>query len=108
MGEDDVLTPPDPNNKSNCDELILVQRMKAELERDKQKWSTRRKLAVLAFTVNTIIGFSYLVLSTKFLGSSSVDSLKEFNSIIITLIGSNSTVILAYIGAGAISERVPR
>lgn len=106
MGEDEVVTPPDPNNNSNTDELILAQRMKAELERDKQKWSTRRKLAVWAFIVNTVIGFSYLILSTKFLGSSSVDSLKEFNSIIITLIGSNSTIILAYIGAAAITDRV--
>ena len=70
----------------------------AEFERDKKRWTVRRRISITAFLYTLFIGIFYLI--TPFLLSSEqVNTLQQFNSILIALIGFNSSIVMLYLGA---------
>lgn len=73
------------------------ERIEAELERDKKKWTIRRRITISCVLLNTFIIFFYM-LSPLFIDNSNLEVLREFNSIAITIIGGNFSIILAYFG----------
>ena len=89
-----TLTP----QKNNADEL-LDDRMRAELERDKRRWVVRRRLTISAFIFNC--GIVAAILAMIFTGST-ISSLSDFNGLIITVVGGNFGMIMAYYGLNTI------
>ena len=88
------------------DELDLERkRSELELDRDNKKWKIRRRLAISAFVLNNLLGLIYLLFS-GLLNSEIVKNLSDFNTIVITLMGSNSSIILLYIGAATYSDSI--
>lgn len=70
---------------------------------NRKKWRTRRRMAISSFV--SIIGMvGYYVTSPLFMTTEQVGDLAEFNSIIITLIGFFSSVIMLYIGAATYDD----
>lgn len=80
------------------EEDVELERLKSELARDKLKWRIRRRLALTSFFLTAAICFYYL-LSPFFLNPAQAAVLKDFNSILLTLVGTFISVVLAYIGA---------
>ena len=80
------------------EEDVELERLKLELARDKLKWRIRRRLALASFVFTVLICFYYL-LSPFFLDTAQAAVLKDFNSILLTLVGTFISVVLAYIGA---------
>lgn len=73
------------------------ERIEAELERDKKRWTVRRRITLSATFSNFAIILFYM-LSAFILRPDQVEMLREFNSIAITIVGGNFSVILAYFG----------
>lgn len=84
---------------------IEQERLEAELARDKLKWRIRRRLAILSFCLTVLICFYYL-LSPFFLDTAQAAVLKDFNSVLLTLVGTFISVVLAYIGAVTYSDNL--
>lgn len=84
-------------------EKIDLERNKAELQRDKNKWRIRRRLALTSFMLTLMICVYYL-LSPFFLTVEQATILRDFNSIVLTLVGTFISVVLAYIGAVTYSD----
>ena len=82
---------------------LELQRTKAELLRDRNKWTIRRRLAMSSFFIVLIISVYYL-LSPFFISPEQAAVLRDFNSIILALIGIFISVVLAYIGATTYSD----
>lgn len=78
-------------------------RLNFEIEMESIKWRVRRRVCISSFIINTLLGLLYFVIPL-ILNESQLSSLKEFNSIIITLIGSNSSIILMYYGSVTYSD----
>ena len=79
-------------------EKLELERNKAELIRDKNKWRIRRRLALTSFSITLAICVYYLM-SPFFLTPEQAAVLRDFNSIVLTLVGTFISVVLAYIGA---------
>ena len=80
-----------------------LERIEAELERDKKRWTVRRRITLsVVFSNFTIILF--YMLSAFILKPEQVEMLREFNSIAITIIGGNFSVILAYYGLNSYED----
>ena len=76
----------------------MNERELAEFERDKKRWTVRRRISITAFIYTLFIGVFYLI--TPFiLSSEQVHVLQQFNSILIALIGFNSSIVMLYLGA---------
>ena len=69
----------------------------AELERDKARWRVRRRITLTCVALNIIIIMFY-ILTVFTLEPTQASILKEFNSIAISIIGGNFSIILAYFG----------
>lgn len=89
----------------NTEKDVELDRLKAELARDKLKWRIRRRLAISSFCLTILICFYYL-LSPFFLDTAQATVLKDFNSILLTLVGTFISVVLAYIGAVTYSDNL--
>lgn len=77
--------------------MTSQERIQAELDRDRKRWQIRRRITLSCVFANLSIILFYMI--TPFLlHPSQIDMLREFNSIAITLIGGNFSVILAYFG----------
>lgn len=77
--------------------MTVEERYEAELERDKKKWTIRRRITLSCVLLNAFIIFFYM-LSPVFIDNNNLEVLREFNSIAITIIGGNFSIILAYFG----------
>ena len=83
--------------------MTTEERIQAELDRDKRRWQIRRRITLSCVFANFAIILFYMI--TPFLlHSSQIDMLREFNSIAITLIGGNFSVILAYFGLNSYEQ----
>ena len=88
----------DLDGDGRTDDYVDEAKLVLELRRDESKWNTRMLFAKYSFLLNVIITLFFLFVPI-FLTSSQVQNINDFNSIIITLIGFNSSIILAFIGA---------
>lgn len=79
------------------------ERIQAELERDKKRWTVRRRISITAFVYTLFIGIFYLI-SPYILNIEQIQSLQQFNSIIIALIGFNSSIVMLYLGAATYAD----
>ena len=79
------------------------ERIEAELERDKKRWTVRRRITLSVVFSNFAIILFYM-LSAFILKPEQVEMLREFNSIAITIIGGNFSVILAYYGLNSYED----
>ena len=73
----------------------MNERELAELKRDEIRSVTRRRIVKVSVGYNIIIGLFYMFASF-FLEPSQADILKDFNSIAITILGGNFSLIGAY------------
>lgn len=88
----------DENHDGRCDDYLDHVRIAQELERDKTKWKVRTRFARVAFWTNILV-ILFCLISPIFLNHETVSNIQEFNSVIITLIGFNSAIVMVYIGA---------
>lgn len=79
-------------------------RFAAELERDRMRWKTRRKMAITALTCNIVLVATFVILGS-ILPDNQVKNLSEFNTIFITVIGFFSSIVAIYIGAASYSDK---
>ena len=79
------------------------ERLEAELDRDRKRWTIRRRITYVSMFTNVFIVIFYMF-SSFMIGSDQLASLKEFNSISITIIGGNFSVILAYFGLNSYED----
>lgn len=96
----------DTNNNLIDDKVELSvnsERLQSELNRDKLKWKVRRSLALVAFTYNLIVGLLYFIF-VFFLNNDQATMLKDYNSVIISIIGANFSIVMLYIGAVTYSD----
>lgn len=91
-------------NAGYPDENLEKLRLKLELDRDRHKWKIRRRLAISSFLMNCVLGLLFVFAPFLFDSVEKVKALVDFNSIIIAVIGSNSSIILLYIGAVTYSD----
>lgn len=85
------MTPPETNKS----EELLDDRARAELERDKRRWTVRRRLTIGAFMFNCAILLSIIFMIFI---NQSIESLADFNGVVITVLGGNFGMIMAYYG----------
>lgn len=78
-------------------------RLEFELERDRKKWRIRRRISVAAFVSNLVAGTLFYLVPWVY-NSDQLLILREFNSIAIALIGTNSSIVLLYLGAATYSD----
>ena len=81
----------------------MNERELAEFERDRKRWTVRRRISITAFTFTLVVGLFYM-LAPFILNFEQTTVLKEFNSIIIALIGFNSSIVMLYLGAATYSD----
>ena len=89
---------PTRNTEEEKDHL-LTDRMRAELERDKRRWTIRRRLTLAAFMFNCtiVVAILFMIFINR-----SIESLADFNGIVITVLGGNFGMIMAYYGLNTI------
>jgi len=80
-----------------------TERAEAELDRDKRRWTIRRRITYVAMFLNVFIVVFYMF-SSFLITKEQIDTLKEFNSIAITVIGGNFSVVLAYFGLNSYED----
>lgn len=80
-----------------------VERLREELKRDIRRWQVRRRIAVSAFILVVFIAMFYMI-SPIYLPVEAIVKLREFNSIIISIVGLCSSIVLLYIGAATYSD----
>lgn len=96
----------DSNNNLVPDSIeskIATEKMKDEFIRTRVRWIIRRRLALSAFIYNLVVGLLYFII-IFFLDKSQADMLKDFNSIMISIIGANFSIVMLYIGAVTYSD----
>lgn len=76
----------------------MSEREDFELDRDKTKWLIKTRLTLVSVLVIFFTLCFYLIVPAFYLDTEQVSSLKEFNSITITLVGAFVSIILAFIG----------
>lgn len=79
-------------------------RLLAELERDKRKWTVRRRISITSF-VCLVICLVYYMLIPFVLTQDQAKYMADFNSIIITLVGAFTGIVMVYIGAATYSDK---
>lgn len=84
--------------------MTELERFQAELDRDKKRWTVRRRISISAFVYTLLIGIFYSIIPL-FLSNEQIQSLQQFNSIIIALIGFNSSIVMLYLGAATYADK---
>jgi len=75
----------------------------AEFQRDRRKWRIRRRFAISSFVMVVLLTLFYI--SGPFvMDPEQAKTFSEFNSIVITLIGFFSSIVMLYMGAVTYSE----
>jgi len=77
--------------------MTELERIHAELDRDRKRWTIRRRITITCVLLNAWI-IAFYMFTVFFLDQSQSEMLKDFNSISITIIGGNFSVVLAYFG----------
>jgi polyferredoxin len=77
----------------------------AEFQRDRRKWQIRRRFAVSSFLQLTIMTLFYLI-APFYMTIQQANTFSDFNSIIITLIGFYTGIVMIYVGAVTYTENV--
>lgn len=80
-------------------------RIHAEFKRDKMKWRIRRRFAIFSFIQLTAMTLFYLI-APFHMTVQQAEIFAEFNSIIITLIGFYTGIVMLYVGAVTYSEKI--
>ena len=86
-------------------EPITRERAEAEFQRDRRKWRIRRRFAISSFFQLTALTLFY-VFGPFFMSPEQATTFAEFNSIIITLIGFHTGLVMLYMGAVTYSDSV--
>ena len=81
------------------------EREEAELLRDRMKWRIRRRFAISSFVQLTILTLFYFI-GPYFMTIEQAKTFSEFNSIVITLIGFHTGLVMLYMGAVTYAESV--
>ena len=81
------------------------ERAEAEFRRDRRKWQIRRRFAVSSFLQLVLLTLFYIV-APFYMSVDQAKTFAEFNSIIITLIGFHSGIVMVYVGAVTYSDNV--
>jgi hypothetical protein len=84
---------------------IDTQREEAKFLRNARRWRVRRRLAISSFAQLVTLTFFYII-SPFFMVPEQATTFSEFNSIIVTLIGFHSTIVMLYVGAATYSDNV--
>ena len=87
--------------------MTTEERSRLELERDYKRWNVRRRITISCVITNTTIILFYM-LSAFFLDPSQAEVLQQFNSIAITIIGGNFSIILGYLGLATYDDVIKR
>lgn len=93
----------DPLIDDKIEGQLRENRLRSELIRDKLKWKVRRRISITAFSFNILLGIAYFAL-IFILDNNQAEMLKEFNSVIISIVGSNFSIVMLYIGAVTYSD----
>lgn len=77
-----------------------------EVENDRltrMRWRVRRRITITSFIIICIVTI-FILVSPFIMSSDQAQILSEFNSILVTLIGFNSSVVMFYIGASTYDD----
>lgn len=80
-----------------------MSREEAEFIRDRKKWQIRRRFAVSSFAQLAVLTLFYIV-APFFMDQIQASVFSEFNSIIITMIGFHTSLVMLYMGAVTYNE----
>lgn len=82
-------------------------RERAEFERDRRKWKIRRRFAISSFIQLVVLTFFYII-GPFFMDVAQAKTFSEFNSVVITLIGFHTGLVMLYMGAVTYNESVTK
>ena|SRR5690554_6712764 len=82
-----------------------LNREQAEFERDRRKWRIRRRFAISSFIQLICMTLFYLI-APYHMTIEQAKVFAEFNSIVITLIGFHTGIVMVYMGAVTYSEQI--
>lgn len=91
-------------NDNNIDDAIEQERFRHELDRDKRKWSVRRKMAIGSFGALLTFGIYYSLIGL-FVTEIQAKLMAEFNSIVVTVIGALTSLLLGYYGTSYLFDK---
>lgn len=91
-------------NNNGVEDVIDTDRAKSELEHDRAKWKTRRKLANLSFGCLLAFGIYYSLVGI-FIDEAQARSISQFNGIVVAIIGAFSTIMVGYFGTSYLYDK---
>lgn len=91
-------------NNNLIDDNLENERAIHELDRDRAKWRVRRRMAVSSFVALVLFGVYYALVGL-FIDSTTASTVSEFNSIVVSVIGALTSLLLGYYGTAYFSDR---
>jgi predicted ABC-type exoprotein transport system permease subunit len=82
-------------------------REEAEFQRDRRKWRIRRRFAISSFVQLVLLTLFYII-APFCMTADQAQTFAEFNSIIITLIGFHTGLVMLYMGAVTYNESISK
>lgn len=79
------------------------EREEKELQRDQIKWKVRRRITIVSFVFLILISVFYLI-APFLLDPKQANVATDFNSIMITLIGFFTTIVVTYFGTATAAD----
>lgn len=80
-----------------------AERLEAELQKDIRRWKVRVWITISAFLLVVFITV-FFTIGILLVSPEEIKALKDFNSIIITVIGFCSSIVMLFIGAATYSD----
>lgn len=90
-------------NNNNVDDRSENERFIAELDRDKKRWTVRRRIAVTAFIALLTFGIYYSLVGL-FIDEIQAKAISEFNGIVVAIVGALTSLLLGYYGTAYLND----
>lgn len=96
----------DKNNNGIDDSQESI-RYAEEIDRDKKKWTVRRRMAITAMVSLLLFGIYYALVGL-FITEVQSKVIAEFNGIVVAVIGALTSVLLGYYGTAYLDGSTKR
>jgi len=91
-------------NNNNIDDRSENERFIAELDRDKKRWTVRRRIAVSSFIALLTFGIYYSLVGL-FIDEIQAKAVAEFNGIVVAVVGALTSLLLGYYGTAYLDDK---
>lgn len=91
-------------NNNKIDDRSENERFVAELDRDRKRWTVRRRIAVASFIALLTFGIYYSLVGL-FIDEMQAKAISEFNGIVVAIVGALTSVLLGYYGTAYLDDK---